>query len=115
MAVPHQEAATVCEVLIEGVFSRFGVPNELHSDQGRNFEAQLFMEMCKQLVIRKTRTFNCTLGVQLVLAVAKDQKDWDLQLPLVLIACCSATQESTGCTPIWCTGILQIPAMYQLV
>ncbi|KAJ8001022.1 hypothetical protein DPEC_G00186490 [Dallia pectoralis] len=53
-AVPDQEAATVCEVLIEGMFSRFGVPTELHSDQGRNFEAQLFAEMCRQLAIHKT-------------------------------------------------------------
>lgn len=112
VAVPDQEAATVCEVLIDGIFSRFGVPAELHSDQGRNFEAKLFMEMCKQLGIHKTRTtplhpqsdglverFNRTLGAQLALVVAKDQKDWDLQLPLVLMACRSATQETTGCTP----------------
>ncbi|KAJ8014587.1 hypothetical protein DPEC_G00017180 [Dallia pectoralis] len=111
-AVPDQEAAIVCEVLIEGMFSRFGVPTELHSDQGRNFEAQLFAEMCRQLAIHKTRTtplrpqsdglverFNRTLGAQLALVVAKDQKDWDRQLPLVLLAYRSATQESTGCTP----------------
>ena len=42
---------------------------------------------------------NRTLGAQLALVVAKDQKDWDLQLPLVLLAYRSATQESTGCTP----------------
>ena len=112
VAIPYQEAATVCEVLIEGMFSRFGVPTELHSDQGRNFEAKLFMEMCKQLGIHKTRTtplhpqsdglverFNRTLGALLVLVVAKDQKDWDLQLPLVFMACSSVTQETTGCTP----------------
>ncbi|KAJ7998071.1 hypothetical protein DPEC_G00218730 [Dallia pectoralis] len=110
-AVPDQEAATVCEVLIEGMFSWFGVPTELHSDQGRNFEAQLFAKMCRQLAIHKTRTtplrpqsdglverFNRTLGAQLALVVAKDQKDWDRQLPLVLLAYRSATQESTGCT-----------------
>lgn len=37
VAVPDQEVATVCEVLIERMFSRFGVPTELHSNQGRNF------------------------------------------------------------------------------
>ena len=55
-AVPDQEAATVCEALIEGMFSRFGVPTVLHSNQGRNFEARLFAEMCTQLAIHKTRT-----------------------------------------------------------
>lgn len=42
---------------------------------------------------------NRNLGAQLALVVAKDQKDWDLQLPLVLMACRSATQETTECTP----------------
>lgn len=105
VVVPDQEAATVCEVLIEGMFSRFGVPTELHSNQGRNFEAQLFMEMCKQLGIRKTRTTplhpqsdRLVERFNHILVVAKDQKDWDLQLPLVLMACGSATQETNGCT-----------------
>lgn len=52
VVVPDQEAATVCEVLIEGMFSHFGVPAEFQSDLRRNLEAQLFMEMCKQLRIR---------------------------------------------------------------
>lgn len=63
------------------------------------------MEMCKQLGIHKTWTtplhsqsddlerFKRTLGAQQALLVAKDQKDWDLQLPLVLIACLSATER----------------------
>ena len=35
---------------------RFGVPKELHSDQGRNFESSLFNQMCEILGIHKTRT-----------------------------------------------------------
>ncbi|KAJ8881171.1 hypothetical protein PR048_017644 [Dryococelus australis] len=31
----------------EYVFLRFGVPLELHSDQGRNFDAAVFQEMTK--------------------------------------------------------------------
>lgn len=102
----------MCEALIEGMFSRFGVPVELHSDQGRNFESQLFAEMCRQLSIHKTRTtplrpqsdglverFNRTLGAQLAVVVSTDQKDWDLKLPLILLAYRTATQETTGCTP----------------
>lgn len=42
---------------------------------------------------------NRTLGAQLALVESKDHKDRDLQLPLVQMACCSATQETTGCTP----------------
>ncbi|KAF0039034.1 hypothetical protein F2P81_009518 [Scophthalmus maximus] len=110
--LPDQEATTVAEALIQGMFSRFGMPSEIHSDQGRNFESQLFTTMCSQLGIRKTRTtplhpksdglverFMRTLGAQLALASAPDQGDWDLQLPLIPMACRSAVQESTGCTP----------------
>ena len=38
-------------------------------------------------------------SAQLALNTAPDQSDWDLQLPLILMACRSAVQESTGCTP----------------
>ena len=37
-------------------FTRFGVPIELHSDQGQNFEAEAFQEACRLLGIYKTRT-----------------------------------------------------------
>ena len=44
--LPDQEATTVAEALVQGMFSRFGTPSELHSDPGRNFESQVFTAMC---------------------------------------------------------------------
>jgi hypothetical protein len=35
-AVPNQEASSAAEALVSNFF-HFGVPLELHSDQGRNF------------------------------------------------------------------------------
>lgn len=55
-AIPDQQAETVAEILVTQFFTRFGVPIELHSDQGRNFEAQTFQEVCRLLGIHKTRT-----------------------------------------------------------
>ncbi|KAL0147701.1 hypothetical protein M9458_056979 [Cirrhinus mrigala] len=55
-ALPDQEAETVANALVEGMFSRFGVPQSIHSDQGRNFESKVFSCMCSQLGINKTRT-----------------------------------------------------------
>lgn len=68
--------------------------------------------MCEQLRITKTRTtplypqsdglverFNRTLAGQLFLMTSKHQLDWDLHLPLVLMSCRSAVQDSTSCTP----------------
>ena len=47
--IPNQEATTEARFLVEEFFSRFGVPFEVHSDQGRNFESRLFQETCKLL------------------------------------------------------------------
>ena len=111
-AVPDQSATTTAEKLVEEMFTRFGAPDELHSDQGRNFEALVFREVCQRLGVRKTRTtplhpqsdglverFNRTLATQLAILTSQHQRDWDRHLPLVLWAYRSAVQESSQCTP----------------
>ncbi|CAL9701640.1 unnamed protein product [Knipowitschia caucasica] len=111
-AVPDQSAATTAGRLVDEMFTRFGVPSELHSDQGRNFESQVFSEVCRLLAIKKARTtllhpqsdglverFNRTLATQLAILVSKHQRDWDRYLPLVLWAYRTAVQESSQCTP----------------
>ena len=35
---------------------RLGFPSQLHSDQGRQFESEIFKQMCSLLGIRKIRT-----------------------------------------------------------
>ncbi|CAI5690254.1 unnamed protein product [Oreochromis niloticus] len=111
-AIPDQEAETVADVLVEGMFSRFGTAETLHSDQGRNFESKVFAAMCERLGIKKTRTtplhpqsdglverFNRTLAQQLAILTSEHQQDWDYHLPLILMAYRSAVQDSTQCTP----------------
>ncbi|XP_023193030.1 UPF0524 protein C3orf70 homolog isoform X1 [Xiphophorus maculatus] len=111
-AIPDQEAETVADALLGGFISRFGVPDIIHSDQGRNFESRVFSVMCSRLGIQKTRTtplhpqsdglverLHRTLGQQLAILTAEHQRDWDEHLPLVLMACRSAVQDSTACTP----------------
>lgn len=55
-AIPNQEAKTIAEKLVKEVISRYGAPEKIHSDQGQNFEAQLFQEMCVLFNMDKTRT-----------------------------------------------------------
>jgi len=111
-AIPNQEATTIVEVLFNNVFSRFGVPLELHSDQGRNFESKLFQKLCDLLGINKTRTtplhpqsdgmverFNRTLEEHLSKVVDIHQKDWDQHIPSFLLAYRSAIHDTTGFTP----------------
>lgn len=54
--IPNQVAATLAEVLTKNMFCRFGVPQELHSDQDRNFESNVFQRVSELLGIRKTKT-----------------------------------------------------------
>lgn len=111
-ALPDQTAETVADALISNVFSRFGVPLELHSDQGRNFESEVFQHVMRRLKIEKTRTtprhpqsdgmverFNRTIADYLSKYIADDQKDWDCYLPLLLLAYRSAVHDTTGQTP----------------
>ena len=53
-AMPNMEARTCAKILVQEVVSRFGVPNQIHSDQGKQFESNLFAEMCDLLQIEKT-------------------------------------------------------------
>ena len=54
--LPNQEAKIVAEKLVNEVISRFGAPERIHTDQGRNFKAELFKEMCNLFSIEKTTT-----------------------------------------------------------
>ncbi|GFT84904.1 retrovirus-related Pol polyprotein from transposon 412 [Trichonephila clavipes] len=54
--IPDQEASTVTEVLVQHWISRFGVPLQLHSDQGTNFDSAVCKRLCEILAIDKTRT-----------------------------------------------------------
>lgn len=57
-AIPckNQLAPTVAKILINQWFTKFGIPNRLHSDQGRNFEGDVVRELCALYGIKKTRT-----------------------------------------------------------
>ncbi|KAG6464703.1 hypothetical protein O3G_MSEX014678 [Manduca sexta] len=98
-AIPNQEATTVADKLVHEVFCRFGVPLEIHSDQGRNFESQIFQETCRVLGIHKTRTtsyhpqsdgmverFIQTLERYLAKVVENRQKDWDKHIQPFLLS-----------------------------
>ena len=79
---------------------------------GRNFEAGLIKEMCSLLDIKKTRTspyhpesdgmierFNRTILNMLSTSADNNQRTWDLQLPMLMLAYRTSVQETTGATP----------------
>ncbi|GFX85780.1 retrovirus-related Pol polyprotein from transposon 412 [Trichonephila clavipes] len=110
--IPDQEAPTVAEAVVQHWISRYGVPLQLHSDQGRNFVSAVLKGVCELLGIDKTKTtplhpqsdgmverFNRTILNNLSLMISKNQQDWDQKVPLFLLAYRSAVHETTGYSP----------------
>ena len=54
--LPNMEASTVVEIMVKEFISRYHIPSNIHSDQGKQFVSRLFKEMCKLLQIEKTQT-----------------------------------------------------------
>ena len=53
--IPNQTATRITSELVK-LFSAFGLPKILHSDQGRNFESTLLRQTLEAFGIRKTHT-----------------------------------------------------------
>jgi len=105
-------ANTVAEAFVNQIISRYGVPLEVHTDQGKNFESRIFLEMTRLLEIRKTRTtaldpqsdgqVEChhqTILSYLAKFAAENQKNWDSWIPMYLLGYRSSKHEATGSSP----------------
>lgn len=114
LPIPNQEASTVVEKLVDEVFLRFSPPEQLHSDQGRQFESKLMIEVCKLLQINKTRTtpyhpqcdglverFNRTLLSMLATCTDGHPFDWEQHIRKVCMAYNASIQSSTGFSPFY--------------
>ena len=110
--IADQSAATSAHAVYAEWIARYGVPEQLHSDRGTQFESALFAEFCSTFGVDKTRTtayrpqahgkckrFNCTLIAMLRRAVQCRPYDWESLLALVLQSYRSTVSEGTGFTP----------------
>ena len=106
------EARTVARTFIDRFVSIFGIPLQLHSDQGTNFESVLFKETCALLGIDKRRTSgfrpqsdclversNRTLQNMLAKFVSNNPYKWDEYLSLVTLAYNTSVHEITKFSP----------------
>ena len=92
--------------------AQFGVPKHLHSDQGSNVDGVVISEVCKILGISKTRTCpwhpqgnaitereNKVIVDMLSHFCNARQSDWDLHLPVVMLAYRSSVHRMLGESP----------------
>ena len=107
-----QSALTIGNLFVREVVCRHGVPAQLLSVRGKAFLSLLLREVCEVLGVKKLNTtayhpqtdglveqFNCTLTNMLAKRVERNGSDWDIQLPYVMFAYRSCTQESTQESP----------------
>ena len=111
-AIPEQSTETVVLEFLIRFVATFGCPTEVHTDQGTNFESNLFKAFCSAMGTAKTRTSpyrsssngqierqNRTI-LQIFRCMIKGNiTNWDKDLPLALMAMHSTVQKSTGFTP----------------
>ena len=96
-AVPMKtiDAECIAEELVK-IFSSVGIPEEILTDQGSNFQSQLLRELYRLLHINALRTspyhpqsdglverFNQTLKGMLRKVATEEGKDWDKLIPFV--------------------------------
>ena len=111
-AMPNQKAKTVANAFDKEWISIFGAPRIVHSDQGTNFESDVFQEMCKLLQISKSRTtsyhpqgnaqcerFNSTLLSMIHAHASKHPKSWDENLHHVVMFYNATKHTSTDVEP----------------
>ncbi|XP_068118921.1 uncharacterized protein [Hyperolius riggenbachi] len=107
-----QKASTVAKVLIEKFFVHYGLPQKLHSDQGRDFESKLIKELLSMLGVKKSRTtpyhpqgdpqperFNRTLLDMLGTLPSEKKQHWSRHISAVVHAYNSTKHDSTGHSP----------------
>ena len=110
-AIANQETGTILTCL-EDFISRHGLPDAILTDQGRNFESQLFKSFFESFGIIKKRTtsyhpacngqierFNGTLVNIIARYVATNQKDWNTWIPAALHAYRTTEHATTKMTP----------------
>ena len=91
--------------LVNRFISIYGVPLQLHTDLGSNFESKVFQEVCKLLGIDKTRTTvrkpQSDGSIQNMISsyISDSQDDWDVHIPLLMMTYRSSIHESTGVSP----------------
>ncbi len=112
LPAPNDTAETTACLLMNHIFSRFGLPLRVNSDRGTHFTTDIMQEVWKLLCVQaklhishhpissgQVERANKTVVSMLKKYVSANQKDWDIKLPLVLMAARATPHQSTGVPP----------------
>ena len=110
--IPNKQAATVTKHLMERYISVFGTPTAIHSDQGKEFTAEIFKDLMDKLQVKRTTTptynpqsngnlerFHRTLNTLIRVFSDRDDPEWARYLPCACLSYNTKQHSSTGVTP----------------
>ena len=110
--LPKANAVSIAEAAVNNFFSRFGWPDEIHTDQGKPFDGHLMHALCNLMEIAKTRTTpyypasngeverqNRTLLQLIRMFLRKRKRCWDKYLFILAGAMRACKNRITGFTP----------------
>ncbi len=111
--IHNKEATTVARMLVDKYICQWGCPVSIHSDQGKEFTAEVFLETMKTLGIQKTTTppynpqsnpverFHRTLHAMMRTMMEREDANWEQYLPTAVFAYNSKVHSSTGFSPYY--------------
>ena len=110
--IPNKKAATVARALWNDVFSKYGMPQRIHHDQGKEFVNDILKALNDLLGVDDSRTtayhpqgnaiaerIHQFFRKAVSAYVRDDQRDWNLYLPAIQLAYNDAVHDSTGFSP----------------
>ena len=109
---PNQKVLTIAKILVDKWFYVYGIPAQIHSDQGQSFDNQIMQHLYALYSVEQSTTmpynpcgnaqcewFNHTM-IGLLTSLSKEQKDnWPLHLPSLVFAYNAMPHSTTGYQP----------------
>ncbi|KAI4880855.1 hypothetical protein NFI96_005789 [Prochilodus magdalenae] len=110
--LPNDTALTTAYLLINHIFSRFGLPIRVDSDRGTHFTAEVMQQLWQLLGLKanfhvsyhpqssgQVERANRTVVSILRKYISANYRDWDVKVPLILMAIRATPHASTGTSP----------------
>uniref|UniRef100_A0A1A8ISM1 Integrase catalytic domain-containing protein n=1 Tax=Nothobranchius kuhntae TaxID=321403 RepID=A0A1A8ISM1_NOTKU len=112
LPAPNDTAQTTAILLMNHIFARFGLPTRVDSDRETHFTSEVMEHLWRLLGVKanfhishrpqssgQVERMNWTVISMLRKYVSSNHRDWDVKLPLVLMAIRATPHESTGVSP----------------